>query len=153
MISWFEERSKHRSAIIGRYAGNYAHSNLKELAGLVWPAVMQNYRSRNEAILKEFTEKTGQGLTFTDLAEIWKATKEGKAFKLLVEKDYRRPGFVDRDETQYHLYLHPPVKPHKVITDVIDDIIEMILEKNGEVYFFENGELGEQGRIALITRY
>jgi len=35
----------------------------------------------------------------------------------------------------------------------VDDVIEMILEKNGQVFFTDNGKLEDYQHIALITRY
>ena len=102
-------------------------------------------------LIKEFTEKIGEHLGISGIQEVWEATKEGKAFKLLVEKDFRSPGFAEKEA--YHLYLRPPQKPHRVLADAVDDIIEMVLEKNGHVFFTDNGMLKDYQRIALITRY
>ena len=42
---------------------------------------------------------------------------------------------------------------HNVLSDAVDDVIELILKKNGEVIFVENGKLKSFERIALINRY
>ena len=118
---------------------------------MAWPVMRSHLNNERVQLIKEFNEKIGMNLGVSGIQDIWSAAKEGKAFKLLVEKDYRCPGFVDRDE--YYLYLRPPQKPHKVLADAVDDIIEMVLEKNGHVFFTDNGMLKDYQRIALITRY
>jgi hypothetical protein len=69
----------------------------------------------------------------------------------VVEKDYRIPGFLA--DNDYHLYLRPPQKTHKILPDAVDDIIETVLNKNGHVFFVDNGILENYHRIALIPRY
>ena len=46
-----------------------------------------------EQLVKEFEEKIGEGLGITGIQDIWSATQEGKAFKLLVEKRLSHSGF------------------------------------------------------------
>ena len=57
------------------------------------------------------------------------------------------------EKDAYCLYLRPPQKPHKVLADAVDDVIEMVLEKNGQIFFVDNGMLKDYQRVALITRY
>jgi hypothetical protein len=68
-----------------------------------------------------------------------------------VEKDYKSPGFTESGSNE--LYLRPPQKAHRILADAVDDIIECVLEKNGQVFFVEDGMLKDYQRIALITRY
>jgi hypothetical protein len=51
------------------------------------------------------------------------------------------------------LYLDAPAVLHHIVTDAVDDLIEMVLEKNGRVTFVDNDMLKDYNRIALITRY
>lgn len=150
-LAWFENITTHKKQVIKKIPGNYNLSNKKQLADIVWPAVRLHMNNERELLLKEFIEKIGEHHAISGVQEIWKAAYEGKAFKLLVEKDFRKPGFVTKDT--YRLYLRPPKKVHNIIADAVDDIIEMVLEKNGQVYFTDNGMLKDYQRIALITRY
>lgn len=149
--AWYENISAHKKNIIGKIQGSYNHSNLKQLADMVWPVMHKHLDNERVLLIKDFVEKTGMKLAVTGIQDIWSTAKEGKAFKLLVEKDYRCPGFLDKDE--YHLYRRPPQKPHKILADAVDDLIEMVLEKNGHVFFVDNGMLKDYQRIALITRF
>ncbi|MBZ5858070.1 baeRF3 domain-containing protein [Flavihumibacter profundi] len=150
-LSWFEDISKHRQHIIKKIHGNYAHSNPKQIADIVWPEMLAHFEQKRNDLIKDFVEKLGTHLGTSGIQDVWQAAKEGKALKLLVEKDYRCPGFTDKEG--YHLYLRPPEKTHNILADAVDDLIEMVLNKNGQVYFTENGSLSDYEKIALITRY
>ncbi len=150
-IARFLDISSHTKRIAGKITGNYNHRNQSELADAIH-TLLHSYHQREQLqLINEFREKTGERRGIGGIQDIWRAAKEGKALLLLLEKDYRCPGFLTDDE--YQLYLQPPVKPHRTIADAADDLMEMVLEKNGRVFFTDNGLLKEFNRVALITRY
>ena len=101
--------------------------------------------------MSEYQESVGYGRAVAGAHAVWQAAVEGRGWKLLVEKDYVQEGYLHGDENK--LLLKPPFGVHKVIVDVVDDIAEMVLEKQGNVYFVDNGMLEDYERIALILRY
>ncbi|MDE3213199.1 MAG: hypothetical protein KGM98_08190 [Bacteroidota bacterium] len=150
-LSWFERVSGHQNLVIKKLAGNYEHEPINELASIAWHAVQQHV-SKDRLHLKEvFAEEIGHHRGVNGIQEVWKAAGEGRGYKLLVEKDFRKAGFVEKD--RFHLYLRPPRRSHKILADAVDDIIESVLETNGQVFFTDNGALKEYNRIAMITRY
>ena len=118
---------------------------------LVWEQVLNYLNQRNEIIFKQFVEAYGTGMATSGIENVWKATKEGKGLTLLVEKDFSHAGFLAKNE--YKLLLHPPATLHKIIADSVDDVIETILKKGGNVIFLENGKLNEYDNIGLLMRY
>jgi Bacterial archaeo-eukaryotic release factor family 3 len=150
-MALFDKISSHKKHIINKVGGSYNYSNKKQLADIAWPAVYSYLQNERVLIIKEFTEKIGEHHAVSGIEEVWRAAREGKGLKLLVEKDFRSPGFVSGEA--YHLYLHPPKAAHRALADAVDDIIEMVLEKKGKVFFTDNGMLKDFQCIALITRY
>ena len=150
-LALFDSITNHSKNIADKITGSYNYSNEKQLADIAWPAIYHYFKKERTKLVKEFAEKIGEGHGVTGIQDIWNATQEGRAFKLLVEKDYRCPGFLT--ENEYHLHLQPPVGPHKILPDAVDDLIEVVLEKNGHVFFVDNDMLKDYNRIALITRY
>ncbi len=150
-LALFDSVTSHAKNIADKITGSYNYSNEKQLADIAWPVIYLYLKKERAILVKEFAEKIGEGLGITGIQDIWRATQEGKAFKLLVEKDYRSRGFLTEDE--YHLLLHPPGGPHKILPDAVDDLIETVLEKKGHVFFMDNDMLKDYNRIALITRY
>ena len=151
ILALFKKVSVHQKRIIGSQEGSYGRQNLKQLADIAWPLMLTYREKEQQKLIKEFEEKIGERHGISSIEDVWSAAKEGKGFKLLVEKDYRCPGFIT--ENEYQLYLRPPDKPHKILADAVDDLIETVLEKNGRVIFVGNGALKDYSQIALITRY
>ena len=69
-----------------------------------------------------------------------------------MEKDYKQPGFLV-EGNPYHLYLKPPKEKHEILPDAVNSLMQLVLEKKGEVIIVENGRIENYGRIGLITRY
>ena len=113
---------------------------------------MRNYLDKYEnKVIREFEDKIGTNSAVTGLENIWKAVMEGRGWKLLVERDFYCPGFVDSDG--YNFYLQPPAGEYKKLADAVDDLIEKTIETKGEVVFVQNNKLKDHDRIGLVTRY
>lgn len=150
-IALFQDVSSPTKKIAGKITGNYNHRNQSDLADAIHTLLHSFHQQEQLRLINEFREKIGENRGVSGLQDTWSAAKEGKALLLLLEKDYRCPGFLTADE--YQLYLRPPGKLHKSVADAVDDLVETVLEKNGRVFFTDNGMLKEYNRIALITRY
>lgn len=150
-LALYENVSRHQKNFAGKIPGNYSHLNLQELTGLVLPVIFEYHQNKRTQLIEEFIEKTGRHRGITGIRDIWSAAMQGKAHILLVEKDFRCPGFLNG--TKNLLYLEPLQKPCTVLADAVDDLIELVLEKKGHVFFVDNDLLKDYGRIALITRY
>jgi hypothetical protein len=151
-LSYFNILTTHIKNIACQIPGNYSTYNNTELGALTWKAMKLFLDNSKEKLVRDFKEITGEGRGITDIQNIWKAVREGNCFKLLVEKDFSVPGYII-NEADYELHLYPPVKPHQIIPDAVNRLIEMVLEKNGEVIMMENDALQDYNRLALITRY
>lgn len=150
-LSLFADVTHHGKEIIGKREGDYDKADLHQLAGIAWLPVKDWMHQQQLSILKELTEKAGAGMNISGVQHTWTAAREGKGLKLLVEKDYRQPGFITGNELQLH--LRPSKNTTKIIADAVEDVIGSVLDNNGEVYFFENGALREFDHIAMIARY
>lgn len=151
-LSYFNQITTHLENIACNIPGNYATINEHELGALTWKAIKMFQDTNKERLINNFKEKTGQGLGITGLDNIWKAVQEGRSYTLLVEKDYSIPGYLP-DNEDYNLFLHEPKGPHRTLPDAVNNLIDLVLEKNGEVIIMENNVLRDYKRIALITRY
>jgi hypothetical protein len=148
----FGQVTTHWQDIACNIPGNYKTFNEHELGALTWKAMNLFLDNKKEKLVRDFKEKTGEGLGITGIENIWKAVQEGRGYKLLVEKDYSLPGYL-ANNNEYDLQLQPPTQPHRLVPDVVNRLIEMVQEKNGEVIMVENDVLQDVKRLALITRY
>lgn len=138
--------------IAGELEGNYEHKPLNELGALSWE-LMKKFLDQEKQMLVEFwKEKVGQGQGVSGIAGCWQAAKEGRAFKLLVEKDFAVPGYLLQGD-DYRLFLEPPGETYNELPDVVNTLMEIVIEKGGRVIPLENGVLANYGGVVLITRY
>lgn len=151
-LSYFRQVTTHEEKIACNIPGNYATYNEHELGALTWQGMKIFLDNNKDKLVRDFNEKTGEGLGIRGLDHIWKAVQAGRGYKLLVEKDYSAPGYLANND-EYDLLLHEPKEPHHTLPDAVNRLIELVLEKNGEVIMFENDTLREYKRMALITRY
>ena len=151
-ISWFESVTAFNKQIAGKFSGNYDNTNLSDYGKRCWTSFETYLKSKVDELIDKYRDKVGSGLAVSGIQEIWTAVLEGRGLNLIVEKDFKVPGFTIPDN-EYFLTLRPPKAKHNTMPDAVDEIIETVLEKGGDVIFAENGQLGEFGHMVLITRY
>ena len=136
--------------IVAIISDNFQYTDIHELEIFAWEQIQSFIDRQKLKLVNEFKEKIGEGLGVYGIEDVWQATREGKGFKLLVEKDYGKPAFVTRDNK---LLLKGPQEKYTRHSDVVNDIITTVLEKNGNVTILEKDNLKDYKRIALINRY
>ncbi len=150
-ISYFMNATTHKKYISGKISGSYDHYNRQQLVFHAFEQIKKYQEKEEENVLSRLNIATGKRLVAIGVQEVWAAAKDGKGLVLLVEKDYACPGFIN--SYTLDLLKHPIGKKHKIITDAIDHIMEMVLEKNGKVIIMNNGKLKNYDGVALIERY
>jgi hypothetical protein len=72
---------------------------------------------------------------------------------LLVEAGYHFPAVVDSRGVRRLDWLRAPeAAPEGSHTDLVDDLIELVIERGGWVAFAADGALEAHGRVALVTK-
>lgn len=150
-IALFKSISEHEKNIIDMISGNASYTDLHQLGMLTWLKMWAHVNNETLELIPTYEEKKGEGLGVEGIKDVWQAATAGRGLKLLVEKDFSAEGFVKEDTNSLHFEI--PAPGHTVKHDVIDDIIKTVLDKGGDVAFFETGYLTRHQRIALITRY
>ena len=150
-LAWYSSITRHGDHLISTVHGNFQHTSLHEVEAACWTEMKQYLDLENKHEFDEFREKIGQKHAVFGLDEVWKSAREGRALRLLVEKDFMMTAFTD--EQGYELQVTPGAQSEKELPDAVDDLIRLVLDKNGGVCFTENDQLKDYDRIALITRY
>ncbi len=148
----FEHVTHHRDNVIGKISGNYEYDALHPLSELAWAKMKEYIKSSQKEALLKLQEAFGGALATDGIRDVWKAAKEGKGLTLIVEKDYQDTAYVD-PLNDARIYLSPPAGDYEIITDAVDDLIEIVNEKGGNIVIVENGELERNGRVAMLLRY
>lgn len=153
-LSFFNEVTSHNDAILTTVQGNHDKSSASELGKLVWPPAKAALAEKRQQYLQQLGDATGAQRVASTVGEVWRLAHEGRGSLLLVEEDFHFHGKLD--ETGAHLL--PATEEDassgvETIADAVDDIIETVLAKQGQVVFVDNGQLEKYQRIALILRY
>jgi hypothetical protein len=150
-LSFFNEVSGHKNAIITTMTGNHDKSAPHELADLVWPLVQENIAQEKMRYLDELDKAISQRLFASGIEHAWRMAHEGRVRLLLVEDDFHYPATLD--ESGLVLTPAEDATAPGVIDDAVDELIEMVMAKGGEVRFLEDGSLSDHQRIVALTRY
>ena len=150
-LAFFDEVSAHKSHIVAKLTGSHDKTAAHDLGQLVWPLVEEGLAARREVHLQTLEKALGERKFASTIGEAWRMAHEGRGRLLLVEEDFHYPARLD----ETGLILTPaddPTAPD-VLDDAVDDLIEMVLAKQGEVVFVENGRLADHQRVSLVLRY
>lgn len=129
-----------------------SHLSPDQLSTYSWPSVNTYFEKKISTQVEQFNEAIGRGQTREGLQACWRAAQEGNCLTMLVDESYHTSGFI-LESDPYHLFRKPPMQAHRILTDAVDDLIEMVLEKNGNVLLAETDSLPEGRKIMMITRY
>jgi hypothetical protein len=150
-LAFFNEVTNHQDAILATVTGSHSRTTAHKLGQLVWPAVKAALAEQRQQRLAELERAIGERRFVSTIGEVWRMAKQGRGRLLLVEEDFHYPARLD--ESGMHLTpAEDPAAPD-VIDDAVDEIIETVLSRQGQVAFVENGQLEAHQRIALTLRY
>lgn len=150
-LAAFKQVSRHTGRILRSIVGNY-HHDLAALQQKAWLTCRQIIEDNNTKALAHYREAFGYHRGEEGVQAVWKAVRQGRGLTLLVEKDFRVPGFIaDNDPSLLH--LSSITSHHQIIPDAVEDIIRTSLDNHVQVIFYANGMLHDQQGIALVTRY
>ncbi len=146
-LAFFNEVTAHRESIIATLSGSHDKTSPARLSKLVWPLVEAGLAEKRTQYLDELNKAIGERKAIFDLDEIWRHALEGRGRLLLVEQDYHYNA--QPDETGLRLVPSDDV----AAPDAVDDIIETVLSKQGQIVFTTPGQLPAPYRIAMVLRY
>ncbi|WP_322877195.1 AOC03_06830 family ribosome hibernation factor [Pseudocalidococcus azoricus] len=149
-ISFFQEVSQYAAAVAGTITGNFDKASLSELAPQVYPIFQSIRETRRSQSLEELAAAVDAQRVVSTIGEAWRFAHEGRGKTLLVEKNYHEPATVC-EAGRLELAAEPGGVG--IMDDAVDEIIEVILAKGGDVQFVEDGALALHQKIALILRY
>lgn len=103
--------------------------DLDELRMQAWQKVEPLYQSRLTKLIEEYQASLTRQLASDDVAQVARATTEGRVAVLLLESDREIPGRLDTATGR----IEPGDLAHPDIDDVLDDLAEAVMRMGGEV--------------------
>jgi hypothetical protein len=82
--------------------------------------------------------------------EVWALANDGRIDTLVVESGFTFPARIDENNQ-----LHPADDPRApdVNDDIVDDTMEIVLQRGGAVVIVDDQALDDHERVAAILRY
>lgn len=143
--------SSHPPSLVQCVEKDPSHLSKYELLQICKDCMETLRKKEQKRTLKVLKESVGIGHARVGLQACWRAVQESNCRILLVEKNYAQLGFLTQDPL--YLFLSPPRTTHQILTDAVDELIELVLKKKGSVLLVEPGMLTHENKIGLITRY
>lgn len=142
-----------QKGIAATLTGNHDQTPAHDLGKLAWPVMAEALSAKRQRALAALDAAVGARRFASGLGEVWRRASEGRGDLLLVEQDYHQAARLDAATNQLHLVDEAPDGAEGVLADAVDDAIELVLAKQGEVVFVDDGALDAHQRIALTLRY
>ncbi|MFQ5719285.1 MAG: hypothetical protein ACE5IK_07025 [Acidobacteriota bacterium] len=127
--------------VAGQIEGSFEQATLPDLNDSVHPAVEAWLRRRRQEVLDRFDEVKGTRHGLVGLEEIGKAATFGRIGTLLVEDPYSVPGRFNRRTGE--IVAQAEGSRADGPADVVDEIVETVVEKGGDVVFYRDGRLAQ----------
>lgn len=148
----FKKATKHTARIIAYVACDCSRASREEIAETIAPALQAHMTREKQAIVKDFLESIGAQKAAAGMSEVWLRTYEGRVRILLIEDDFTFSGFKNQAKPEEIVPCQDKTVAG-VTTDLVDDLIELVLSKDGTVVFIPADALKNHGHVGAILRY
>jgi hypothetical protein len=138
-------------AISGSVSGSFDGRSPHELAEALSPELERWQQERRHMVLQRFHEVKGTRNGVAGLREVGEAAAMARVDTLLVESPYSIAGNYDR-ETGRVITVANGGESDMAPDDVVDEIVETVMERGGNVVFYQDGRLAGAS-IGAILRY
>ena len=149
VIGLFKNITKHASAII-EYAENSCRDvSPGELKKIINPLTNDWVKVRQQSFRHQLTFASGEKKVVSGIKKVFSEAMRNQGHLLLVEKNYRYPAGYETSNDLIDKAVQP-YSQFSYVKDAVDDIIEKVLEENGDVEFVDKEILAGYDHIALI---
>ncbi len=145
----FKNITTHASSVVEYIDHAFGNLSPQELRLVMQPFTNDWPKIRKENLRRQLMHAFKEEKAVTGIENVFRQAMHRQGHLLLVEKDYKYPSGYGNENELIHNAIHP-YNQLSYINDAVDDIIEKVLEENGEVEFVDKDVLGDYGPIALI---
>lgn len=150
-IAFFMEITSNKHSVVDVLKGSHDATSIADLAELVWPLVEAALARKRREALQELEVAISQQKYASGISSVWSSAKQGRGELLLVEQNFYTPARLDTSGFVLTPVDHPEGDGN--INDAVDELIEIVMAKQGRVVFMDDGMLDNHGRVAMVLRY
>lgn len=135
---------------VGMISGNHDRTPREELHERAWPLIEQ-WLDREHAASVDLLDAARSARRYAGgVNEVWPLAQEGRIDTLIVEQTLQVAVRIDQHGQLQDAQdtTHPDV-----VDDIVDETIEAVLQRGGNVVIVPDGTLAAHDRISAIVRY
>lgn len=151
-IDYFQRTTGHAASIVDFLCTLQDPAGNDAISEMLKPYISDWEKVRYTILKKQLGEAAENQKLTTGIKAVWQEASAHKGKLLIVEKNFIYPV----EQTTGSIQMSPAARSYSsssLVTNLVDDIIEKILEAGGDVEFVEDGYLEDYDRIALIQGY
>lgn len=150
----FEKITKNKNQIVGYKIGEFNKASYDEILKTA-SSVMQDYLDQEEkTAINLFKEAIGSKQHAFGIKDVWNVIQEGRARIILIEKDFKALGTLNTENPNNIILQEDMQLPvANAAQDLIDDLVDLAINKKTKIVFVQPNTLKEYGHIAAILRY
>jgi Bacterial archaeo-eukaryotic release factor family 3 len=152
VLGHFNTLTKHKAAVVEYIYGNYDEAGLPKLREILLPYIANWKKIKQKDILNQVEEAAGDKKLAYGMQDVWREAMSLKGKLLIVEKDFMYPAEHGGSEDVIYK-ADERFNKFSYIKDAVDDVMEKVLEKGGDVEFVDKDVLKDYQKIVLIKYY
>jgi hypothetical protein len=152
-LAYYRHVTNYSRNIVGLVEGNFERCSVDDIKGILRNELKKFADREGDIIIRGFQDMIGSGRVVLGIANVWKAAAEGKVMNLLVEKDFIYEAYVSQDRKKIFADGSAPSPNLAFLDDAVNDLLEVVIDKGGDVIFVENGKLAKYDRIAAVLKH
>lgn len=145
----FRRVSRNQRLLENGVKANAAAMDANEIRKLAWNVFEPNYTARLDGIIGQYRHAASQGLGTDQIEAIVKDAYDGKVGALLLEENRMIPGQING---RTDVVFGAP-EPGQLVDDILDDLAELVLGKQGEVWVIPKERMPSATGAASINRF
>lgn len=145
----FRRVSRNQRLLENGIKTNVAAMDMDEVRKLAWNVFEPNYTAQIDGIISQYRHAASQGLGADQIEAIIRDAHDGKVGALLLEEDRIIPGRI-KGRTDFEFGAQ---EPGDFVDDILDDLAELVLEKQGEVWVLPKERMPSTTGAASINRF
>jgi hypothetical protein len=148
--SIYRALSRYQALAAQGVEGNFERAAPEELHAKIWPVVRELFREQENTVLNEYTRLTGKGQAADDLQAITQAAVQGRVRYLMLAEGVQLWGRLERESG---VVIQHPTQQDTRGDDVLDDLAECVLTRDGEVLLLPTDRMPSASPAAAILRW
>ena len=150
VLARFRRLSRSTGRLAGVVPANLTRARLTELVPRIRKVLESYLLSREGEALALIARRRSASAVVDGIDAAWLAARHEEPEMLAVEEGFTYPARLSPDGD--FLLAAPDVDHPDVVDDVVDELIELVIQRGGWVAFVRDDRLAEHGRVALVVR-